>query len=134
MSNPLYEDSMVVVHSATVGHGQFMINEPGYAVLDLPENMAAEGYLILSCHCPSAMNVTFKTRVSVKGVMNGSSLWSPVASCVFLVSDNIVGYLFGPKDATREMILEPGDYTLETSSLEPGWKHSLWAIREIPEI
>jgi len=135
MENTLiYEDDMIAVHSAMVGHGQLGINEPGYAALDLPENMSPEDVLILSGHCPSEMKVTFKTKVSIKGVMNGSSVWSPVASCLFLVSDNIVGYLFGPKDSTREMILEPGDYTLEITSPEPSWKHSLWVIREVPEI
>ena len=135
MENELiYEDNMIVVHSVTVGYWQLGINELGYTALNLPENMTSEQYLILSGHCPSIMNVTFKTKVGIQGVMNGSSVWSPVASCLFQVSDNIVGYLFGPKDKTREMILEPGDYTLEIASPEPNWKHSLWAIREIPEI
>jgi len=133
MSNPLYEDKMIVVHSSNTGHGELGINELGYTPLDLPENMQREDYLILSAHCPSEIKVTFKTKVGIQGVMNGSSVWSPVASCIFLVSDNIVGYLFGPRDWTREMILESGDYTLEITSPEPNWKHSLWAIREIPE-
>ena len=135
MTKPLlYEDNTIIIHSANVGHGQLGINELGYAALDLPDNMSLENHLILSGHCPSRMSVTFKTKVLIKGIMNGSSVWSPVGSCMFLVSDNIAGYLFGPKDVTREMILEPGDYTLETTSLVPDWKHSLWAIREIPEI
>ncbi|MDR1385725.1 MAG: hypothetical protein LBJ67_18025 [Planctomycetaceae bacterium] len=65
---------------------------------------------------------------------HGSSHWLPTASCLFLVSENIVGYLFGSKDSTREMILEPGDYTLEITSPEPSWKHSLWTVHEIPEL
>ncbi|MDR1383072.1 MAG: glycosyltransferase family 2 protein [Planctomycetaceae bacterium] len=129
-----YEDERIIIHSTIVGHGVLGINEPGYTALDLPENMIQDNYLILSAHCPSELKVTFKKKVTVKGVMNGSSHWSPTASCLFLVSENIVGYLFGPKDSTREMILEPGDYTLEITSPEPSWKHSLWAVREIPEI
>jgi len=123
----------LTIHSTRTGHGELGINELGYAALDLPENMLREDYLILSAHCPSEIKLTFKTKVGIQGVMNGSSVWSPIASCLFLVSDNIVGYLFGPRDKTREMILEPGDYTLEITSPEPSWKHSLWAIRELPE-
>lgn len=131
---PIYEDGLVTVHEAAIGHGRLGINDPGYAALDLPEQMHPDDWLILSGHCPSTMKVTLKAKVRLKGVMNGSSVWSPVASCLFLVSDNIVGYLFGPKDATRDMILEPGDYTLEITSPDPAWKHSLWAVREIPEL
>lgn len=131
---PNRTNSILTIHSSRTGYGELGINELGYAPLDLPENMRQEDYVILSGHCPSTITVTFKKRVSLKAVMNGTSCWSAIASCVFLVSDNIVGYLFGPKDYTREIVLEPGEYTLETMSPEPGWKHSLWAIREIPEI
>lgn len=122
---------LLTIYSSRTGHGELRLNEVGYAALDLPESMIPEEYLILSAHCPSEIRVTFKTKIGIQGVMNGSSVWSPVASCLFLISDNIVGYLFGPKDKTREMILEPGYYTLEITSPEPNWKHSLWAIREI---
>ena len=128
MNTSVFENELLVVDSASVGHGNFCINELGYAELDLPEGMNTSDYLILSGHCPSKMEVRFKKSVSIKGIMNGTSVWLPTASCMFLVSDNIVGYLFGPKDTTREMILEPRNYTLETTSLDPSWKHSLWAI------
>ena len=129
-----YEDDIIIIRSSIVGFGTLEINHLGYADVDLPENMAKEDYLLLSGHCPSEIKVLFKKKVSVKGVLNGSSRWSPAAACMFLISDNIVGYLFGPLDSTREMILEPGEYTLETTSLDSSWKHSLWAIREVPEV
>ena len=128
MNTSIFENELLAVDSASVGYGIFCINELGYAELDLPENMNTSNYLILSGHCPSKMEVSLKKHAGIKGIMNGTSNWLPTASCMFFVSDNIVGYLFGPKDTTREMILEPGDYTLETTSLDPGWKHSLWAI------
>ncbi len=129
-----YEDDLVIIRSSIVGFGTLGVNSLGYDDLELPESMAKEDYLILSGHCPSEIKVLFKKKVSVKGILNGSSRWSPAAACIFLCSDNIVGYLFGPLDSTREMILEPGEYTLETTSLDSSWKHSLWAIREVPEV
>jgi len=129
-----YEDDLMILHSSIVGFGALEINGLGYVGLDLPENMVKEDYLLISAHCPSEVKVFFKKKVSIKGVLNGTSHWSPAAPCLFLVSDNIVGYLFGPLDVTREMILEPGEYTLETTSLDGAWKHSLWAIREVPEL
>ena len=128
-----YEDELIIIHSSSVGFGNLGVNEMGYAEFDLPEHISTKEHLILSGHCPSEIKVTFKKKVSVKGVMNGTSHWSPSAACLFLVSDNIVGYLFGPHDLTREMVLEPGSYTLDTTSLDAGWKHSLWVIREVPK-
>ena len=116
------------VHQSSVGFGELRIGEMGYAEINVENDVA--DWMVISAHCPTEIEMTFHKKVRVMGYMNGTSPWTPSCGCGFLVSDEPLGYLFGAFERTKEMVLEPGRYTVIISSLEPNWKHSLLLIKE----
>lgn len=126
-----FENDLLFVHGWTVGKGRLGVNELGYGnPLSPPKNIKLLEHTILGAHCPSEVKVSFKRPVIVVGFMNGTSPWLGNSSCLFEVSGESLGNLYGPNDPTPELRLAPGTYILKTSSVDPEWMHSAWAIRE----
>lgn len=138
-NRPHDDELMKILEMKTGIKTQFKLNDLGFKVngkdgpIQPPESMEKSEWSIISCHCESEIKIQFKKPVLIVGFLNGTAHHDPVASCMFFASKNIVGYCFGPRDQTAEMRLEPGEYLLETKSLNASWKHSCWAIKEAPE-
>lgn len=127
-----FENDFLAVHSWNVGIGRLGINASGVGgPLVSPPEFSDGFHAILGASCPSKIHVSFKRPVSVSGFMNGTTRWSANTNCLFFVSENPLGFLCGPGEKTAERIVEPGFYVLETAGLDPQFKHSAWAIREV---
>jgi hypothetical protein len=125
-----FDTTLFNVRKATVGFGSLALNELGYDQgLDLPKQYEANDWQILSAHCASEIELTFKVPVAVVGCLNGTSRWHHMAPIKYSVSQNTLGYLFGPLDTTEVIRLTPGTYTLTTESKDPSWSHCLWLIK-----
>ncbi|GHT26712.1 hypothetical protein FACS18942_04670 [Planctomycetales bacterium] len=125
--------------SWNVGDGFLAVNSLGYGEpLRIPSNLAKNSGIVLSARSPSSVMLHIKKRVSVSGIMNGTSSFFKNGWCRFFIYAEdqkiILGDLFGPLDQTPEIILEPGVYSFEIDSFIPALAeghHSLWVISEV---
>lgn len=128
----IYENDLVGIFEAIAGFGSIGFDsELGYGnVLPVKEEAVGDCHII-SAHAPSTIGIEVKKRIEIFGYMHYTSMWSPESPCYFWVSGNLVGYLYGPKDVSRPITLEPGKYLLEIETGDMNGKHSLWAYREV---
>jgi hypothetical protein len=119
------------VHNYTAGIGNCGVNALGYGdPLVLPKPFSVHSHIVLSSHCPSSLCVTFRKEVTLNGLLNGTSICRMDSGALFLVDGKVTGSLYGPLDRTADIVLPPGTYNLETRSLHPAGRHTLWAVQE----
>ena len=87
-----------------------------------------EGYISISAHAPSMIELELKTPVEFRGMINETSEVSPFM--IFIVDGDIIGSLNQVDLLTDPIVLTPGKHTFEVRSTNGGdWGHSVWLYK-----
>jgi len=130
----IYENDLVRITEAVASYGTVGVDSDlGYGNVAAVKEETVEDCYVISAHAPSTIAIEAKRQIELFGYMHYTSTWSPESPCFFGVSGNLVGYLYGPRDVSRPMTLEPGKYVLEIETSNMDGKHSLWAYREVKQ-
>ena len=123
----------VQILNAAVHKGQVGLNGVlGYDDLKVSVPVAYRDWNSVSVHAPSALSINVVEPVEIVGFMNGSMRAYREDDILFSINGDAIDALHGPWEATRSLVLAPGQHQLSvTYAGNPEYCHSLWLYRDV---
>jgi hypothetical protein len=128
---PIYRDLRGSVGYGAIGIGGALGFHDGLVNRPLCRR-CLEGFVAISAHAPSKVELTFDRPVRILGFLNASATLDRARPIEFWANHNYVGRVAEPGECTAEATVEAGPCILQATcdgSLATG-RHSVWAVGE----